>query len=149
MMDEWIRAEFEAIGALVGISRQDPDAVALALRIVARAIRRGEPVPVVLRGYVADALLRAAETEHVENPYGDNESKRLKVLGRELGILAGHRRRIGGSADAIGSFVCELIDPASGQGLSQTKAIEVAAKQFEVSVGTVRNRLREYRDSGE
>jgi hypothetical protein len=107
------------------------EGAARALALAARIIRSGEPLPLGMDRWVADAFDAASRVD---------ADSRGKVLANRLRISGGHRRPKADWVD-VGKRVEELI-PALG---SQTKAVAEAAEEFDVSERTVRSNLKTWR----
>jgi hypothetical protein len=108
-----------------------------AMDMAAGYLERGEPIPDPLAKWLAKAFRKAAS---VRPEY------RARVLGNQMGILAGNRRpvgdywEIGGRVEVLLSF--GKVDEDGNEiepPLGQTKAYEKVAKEFDISVSTARN----------
>jgi hypothetical protein len=114
----------------------DLEAVSEALLMAATSIRNGEPVDMLLRTYIADALAAAAND-------GLDPERRVKQFGQKLGLIVPHRKQVA-RKQTVGEHVLGLQSKGRTSGADNAFAIRKAASHFGISTRTVRNYVGEY-----
>ena len=115
----------------------DPDAAGQALLIAAEYIRRGEPLPMRLAEWLADAIETAIQKPERLDPCNADPGAALLFA---LHLRAHNRRPIKVSAHDVHNSMLELNESGS----SVRKAAKIVGEQFEISVSTAKRLFKEH-----
>lgn len=108
-----------------------------ALLVVAQCIKDGKPLPMGIDQWLLEAIEGAIHTPYLHAPDNGDTGHALLV---GLGLRSNNRRP---KIDQI--EVGELVQSFIDKGVKKTPAIQRAAKELEVSYGTVRAAFLKYR----
>lgn len=116
--------DFLALEAIEHAPGNDPWGAKEALRIAARYIREGKPIPPPLDDYIAGAFEAAVEEEEPK--------KCVSKLAEKLNFKISHRREAGYWKD-VGQSVEYCRDADVGEAMTYEKAVERTAEIYGIS----------------